>query len=157
MKFYAFILVTLSSTFSMSCAFGMVENSSADEYRLPQMSIDEYKKELFELQKLQRDNEKLKLKERNLSLKEKIQSLDFTEPETTKIVNIYSSRKASGGFFAEIYNSYDGIKTVEPGSYIMEKFKVVKITPTSVLIKKKDAPSSEKNEIELKLITLGGK
>lgn len=155
MNIYGVLLVVLF--FNISSSWGGEGESSVGEYRLPQLTIDDYKRELLELQKLQRNNEKLQLMEKNLALKEKMQSLGGGGIETTRVVNIFSSIKVPGGFMAEIYNTYDGMKTVELGSYVMKIFKVVQITPTYVRLKKIDVPSDdEQNYIDLKLIAFGG-
>ncbi|ELD0488106.1 hypothetical protein QUQ58_004716 [Escherichia coli] len=141
--------------------FFFIENTHAEVnsnvnseslHQLPAVTIDKYKNELLEFQKLQRDNEKLKLEEQNLALKKKLRSLGFENVNSTKVVSIFSIRNANNGLAAQIYNAYDGLKVVTQGSYVMSHYKVIKITPTVVRLR--DTHEGSK-EIDLNLVTLG--
>lgn len=121
---------------------------------LPEVTIDGYKKELLEFQRLQRENEKLKLEEKNFSIRQRLQSLFPGNIESTKVVSVYSDIQSKGRLAAQIYNSREGMRIVNVGNYIMGHYEVVKITPVSVFLQDKNlSPGSEK--IKLSLIAPG--
>lgn len=136
-------------------AKSVTEHVDHDEVnKLPEVSIEHYKKELLEFQRLQRDNEKLKLEEKNITMHNHLQSLGVSGVESTKIVSIYTSRRGKGGLVAQVYNRSEGIREVKVGSYIMNHYKVVKITPESVSLYNTKRPLDGQT-IQLTLVALG--
>lgn len=117
--------------------------------KLPKLSIDSYKNELLEIQKLQRDNEKLKLEEQKISIRDKLKKLERDDIRATKIISIYSSASRR---YAQLYNPYDGVKTVSIGSILMNKYQVVEIASTYLIL---EDVRNRNDKIQVELATPG--
>ena len=149
---FLFLLCCIANTFADEKKIPDKQIDSPNH--LPEVTIDSYKDELLAFQKLQRDNEKLKLEEQNLTLKKKLYSSGLEDINKTKIVCIYSIKGGARDFAAQIYNIYDGMKVVTQGSHIMSHYEVIKITPTMIRLRDVHSQQNTK-EIELSLVSLG--
>ncbi|EJJ5775799.1 hypothetical protein NJD98_004241 [Salmonella enterica] len=125
-------------------------------HTLPEVSIEGYKKELLEFQRLQRENEKLQLEEKNFSIRQRLQAFSFGGIESTKVVSIYTDRTSPGGLVAQIYNTREGMRLVGVGSCVMGHYKVIRITPVSVFLQNTELPAGSR-VIKLSFVAIGAK
>ncbi|HGY6950910.1 TPA: hypothetical protein ACNTO7_004783, partial [Escherichia coli] len=98
--------------------------------------------ELMEYQRLQRENLMLKLRIENRTL-EKSLGVDSFIPEGVKLVAIMSS--GAGSLRAKIYEN--GLKNVNEGDVLSEKYKVIKINKDNIKIQ--DLSSMEEDTVFL--------
>ncbi|EGI16333.1 hypothetical protein ECIG_04726 [Escherichia coli M605] len=152
--FLFFIISALFLNNNLQAANQDVNINQVSPHTLPEVTIEGYKKELLEFQRLQRENEKLKLEEKNFSIRQRLQSLFPGDIESTKVVSVFSGIESKGRLSAQIYNSREGMRVVNVGNYIMGHYEVIKITPVSVFLQDiKLSPGSKK--IKLPLIAPG--
>ncbi|EBJ5113404.1 hypothetical protein DV589_18475 [Salmonella enterica] len=138
--------------FSLLCHFSQASESSDINMtlkKLPKLSVDSYRNELLEIQKLQRDNEKLKLEEQKILIRDKLNKLRKDNINSTKIISIYSSASKR---YAQLYNPYDGIVTVSAGNILMKRYQVIKITSTHLIL---ENINNRTEKIEIGLATPG--
>lgn len=109
---------------------------------LNEINIEKYKDELMEYQRLQRENLMLKLRIENRTL-EKSLGVDSFIPEGVKLVAIISS--GAGSLRAKIYEN--GLKNVNEGDVLSEKYKVIKINKDNIKIQ--DLSSMEEDTVFL--------
>lgn len=109
---------------------------------LNEINIEKYKDELMEYQRLQRENLMLKLRLENRTL-EKSLGVDSFIPEGVKLVAIMSS--GAGSLRAKIYEN--GLKNVNEGDVLSEKYKVIKINKDNIKIQ--DLSSMEEDTVFL--------
>ncbi len=109
---------------------------------LNEINIEKYKDELMEYQRLQRENLMLKLRIENRTL-EKSLGVDSFIPEGVKLVAIMSS--GAGSLRAKIYEN--GLKNVNEGDVLSEKYKVIKINKDNIKIQ--DLSSMEEDTVFL--------
>lgn len=105
---------------------------------LNEINIEKYKDELMEYQRLQRENLMLKLRIENRTL-EKSLGVDSFIPEGVKLSS------GAGSLRAKIYEN--GLKNVNEGDVLSEKYKVIKINKDNIKIQ--DLSSMEEDTVFL--------
>lgn len=110
---------------------------------LPPVTIDEYENEIKALQKLQRDNARLKLEvEKAKSLQELkkygLTSVETSQSEVPKVWVISVYKMFNGRFRAQVIDPIKGIRVVSIGDEVSQGFFVYKISNAGVIVRSRD-------------------
>lgn len=115
---------------------GVVDNKKY--YDIPECNIDNYKEELLEYQKLQRQNMMLKLKMENNNIQKSLKSHAVTDNKITLLAVLSAN---AGKYSAKIYDGR--VKNVKEGDIISDKFKIKRIYRDSIIIHNQESKKDE--------------
>ncbi|CAD6176236.1 periplasmic protein [Escherichia coli] len=139
---FIFSNVSFASEAQASLHTDINKKEQQTDNNLTEINIERYKDELMEYQRLQRENLMLKLRLENRTL-EKSLGVEPFRAEGVKLIAVMSS--GAGKLRAKIYEN--GLKNVDEGDVLSDKYEVIKINKDNIKIK--DLSSMEEDTIFL--------